>query len=84
MTEKTLERIEDALIWTLIGIFGFLIVFLASYVVKVVFFDSNENKIHTETMYVGEHQYTIFYDADNEVQHIEHSPDCDCLTIEYD
>ena len=83
MTEKTLERIEDALIWTLVGIFGFLIVFLASYVVKVVFFPS-DNKIHTETMYVGEHQYTIFYDADNEVQHIEHSPDCDCLTIDYD
>ena len=80
-----MDKIEDVLVWTLVGIFGFLILFLASYIVKVVFFPSeNENKIHTETMCVDNHKYIIFYDVDNEVKHIEHSPECDCYTIEYD
>ena len=83
MTERTLEKIEDILIWTLISIFFFLIAFAAAYLIKVAFFASEE-KIHTETMYVEDHKYIIFYDADNEIQHIEHSPECDCFTVEYD
>lgn len=84
MDELTiLDKMQNTILWAAIGSVIVLLVLLLTMLGKSIFYPT-ENKVHTEIMYVEDHKYIIFYDADNEVKHIEHSPECDCFTIEYD
>ena len=45
---------------------------------------SNKKEAVTyDTMTVDNHKYIMFYNG-SRLQHIEHSPSCDCYTIDYE
>lgn len=84
MDELTiLDKMQNTILWTIIGSVIVLLVLVLTMLGKLIFCPV-EDKVHTEIVHVDNHKYIIFYDADNEVKYIEHSPECDCFTIEYD
>ena len=46
-------------------------------------FPNKKEAITYDTMTVGNHEYIVFYNG-SRLQHIEHSPSCDCYTIDYE
>ena len=82
--EDVYDKMEKVLLWALVGLVIGLMVFLLSLCVKSVFFNNKKEEIHTETIYYEDHKYVVFYDKENKVKHIEHSPECDCLTVDFD
>lgn len=84
MEDKTIKTVLNILVYTVLSAIIAVIALLFAMAVKETFFDT-DNSVHTESICVENHSFIVFYDSDNEVKHIEHSPGCKCFSsIEYD
>lgn len=52
-------------------------------VTVVTGFSNKKETVTYDTMTVDNHKYIMFYNG-SRLQHIEHSPSCDCYTIDYE
>lgn len=80
MDDRFLDKIQAVLIWIFIVSIAFLLGILITALAKEVFVPKDTN-VKAEITTVGEHDYIVFSD-ENDIVHIEHSPDCDCFNID--